>query len=370
VNSPLPGPDEQTDAEHELSQPGRRVSFYALIATAVAVGVLLYRVIEPFLLPLFLAAVLALLFRPAQDWLTARFHGQRYFAAGLLTVAIMLLGLGPLGTALVFAGQELFNAAEELLEVDWREQPYARDALKFLDKHDNGGTWLRWQESTTKAVEGATREVYTRTRSLISNLIGFVVGVGIVTLSLFYFLADGPVILRACQRISPLDNADELALFKEFDRVCRGVVIASVATALAQAVLAGIGFAFVGVDRVWLMSGLTMVFSLIPFIGAAGVWICVSISLFFSGNTTGALALAIYGAAVVSTADNLIRMYLIHGTVRLHPLVALISVLGAIRVLGLWGILIGPVVAAFFYALMKILHDRVNPPTSSAVPET
>jgi predicted PurR-regulated permease PerM len=68
--------------------------------------------------------------------------------------------------------------------------------------------------------------------------------------------------------------------------------------------------------------------------------------------------------------DNLLRAYVIHDSAQLHPLVALISVLGAIQVVGLWGILLGPVVASFFYALLKILRDRhwdsAAPPSAAA----
>ncbi|WP_145217322.1 AI-2E family transporter [Planctomycetes bacterium TBK1r] len=44
---------------------------------------------------------------------------------------------------------------------------------------------------------------------------------------------------------------------------------------------------------------------------------------------------------------------------KLHPLVALVTVLGALKLMGLWGIFVGPMVAAFFYALLNITRDRV-----------
>jgi hypothetical protein len=62
----------------------------------------------------------------------------------------------------------------------------------------------------------------------------------------------------------------------------------------------------------------------------------------------------------VSLADNLIKPLIIHGRARLHPLLVLVSVLGALKVIGLWGIFVGPMVAAFFYTLLRILHRELH----------
>jgi hypothetical protein len=58
--------------------------------------------------------------------------------------------------------------------------------------------------------------------------------------------------------------------------------------------------------------------------------------------------------------DNFIKPYILHGRAKLHPLLALLSVLGGVQALGLWGIFIGPMVAAFLYALLNILHQELK----------
>lgn len=338
----------------------RNFSFYALLAAAIGVGVLFFHVVQPFLLPLFLAAALALLFRPLHEYCTRRLRGHRHFAALIVTIAVLLLALLPLTGALIVAGRELISAGQQLIQTDWRQQPAVAPVLEYVERHVSEDDWAEWRSSAASAVEGATRGLYNRTMALLSNIVSFVIGLGIVALALFYFLAEGPSLLRTVRRISPLKGEDELRLFQEFDRVCRSVVVASVVCALAQAILAGIGFAVLGVDRVWLLAGLTMFSSLIPFLGSAAVWVSVAVWLAIQGDYVSAIILVIYGTTIVSTSDNLIRAYVIHGTSNLHPLVALISVLGALRIIGLWGVFVGPIVAAFFYALLKILHDRLD----------
>jgi predicted PurR-regulated permease PerM len=72
-----------------------------------------------------------------------------------------------------------------------------------------------------------------------------------------------------------------------------------------------------------------------------------------------AIGLAIWGGAVVSTIDNLIKPYILHGQSNIHPLFALLSVLGGVTALGPIGILVGPMVVVFLQTLLKILQREL-----------
>ena len=75
--------------------------------------------------------------------------------------------------------------------------------------------------------------------------------------------------------------------------------------------------------------------ALVPFLGAASVWIpCVLYLGAVEQRWYVALALFLYGAAVVSSIDNVIKMYVLHGRSTMHPLFALLSVLGGVKVFG------------------------------------
>ena len=106
---------------------------------------------------------------------------------------------------------------------------------------------------------------------------------------------------------------------------------------------------------------LTTVAALVPFFGAASVWVptCLWIYL-IDGRFWPALLLAIYGVAVISMVDNFIKPYVLHGQSNLHPLLALLSVLGGVSALGPIGILVGPMVVAFLQTLLKILQRELN----------
>ena len=73
-------------------------------------------------------------------------------------------------------------------------------------------------------------------------------------------------------------------------------------------------------------------------------------------SSTAAIVLAIYGAVVVSMADNLIKPLILQGQSNLHPLLALLSVLGGVKAMGPIGIVVGPMIVAFLQALLKMLQ--------------
>lgn len=102
-----------------------------------------------------------------------------------------------------------------------------------------------------------------------------------------------------------------------------------------------------------------MLFSFIPLLGAAAVWICVVAVLFFEQRFGAAAFLTIYGAIVISGSDNLVETHILHGRAQMHPLIALVTVLGALQLVGLWGIFLGPITAAFFYAMLNTLKKKL-----------
>jgi predicted PurR-regulated permease PerM len=189
--------------------------------------------------------------------------------------------------------------------------------------------------------------------------IGF--GTLIMIVSLFFLLAEGSRMLEAMIKVSPLEESHVRELVAEFDRACRAIVSATLLSAIAQGLLAGIGFYVCGLrGSVALLTLLTMVLALVPFTGAAAVWIPVSLYLyFFQASTGAAIGLAIYGAIIISGSDNVIKPLVLHGQSKLHPLLALLSVLGGIQALGPIGIVVGPMVVVFLQTLLKITHREM-----------
>jgi len=236
-----------------------------------------------------------------------------------------------------------------------------------------GGTYRAWftdlanpsderLDEYRKAVLSTAGPVLSFGGDTIQLLFKVLFGVIIMVVALFFLLAEGSRMLDAIVRISPLEEHHVRELVSEFDRACRAIVSATLLSAVAQGLLAGVGFYFAGLQSsVALLMLLTMITALIPFFGAVAVWLPVSLYLYFyQGHAAAAVGLALYGGIVVSQADNIIKPYVLHGQSNLHPLLALLSVLGGIQALGPIGILVGPMVVVFLQVLLRLVQREMS----------
>jgi predicted PurR-regulated permease PerM len=336
----------------------RLVSFAVLLALVVVFGLLSLRVMANFLLPMLLAAMLVVIFGPLHRWVRERTRWPDWAAAGLTTLLIVLIVLAPLSLLVFRAGGD----AVTLLR-----RP---EGIK-LDPHVLDGLVARFNEAT--GLQLTAESVNAELKRLMEEWIGPIaarapaviakalIGVVVTVVSLFYFLADGGRMLEGVTRLIPLDRRYQWQLLEEFEQVSRAVVSSILLAAVVQALLAGLGFYVAGLGKVFLLTLLTFVGALVPIAGAAIVWGAASLYLlFFEKNTWAAAGLALWGMGVVSTVDNIIKPIVLHGQSKLHPLLALLSVLGGVGALGPIGIFVGPIAVAFLQAALTMLQTEIT----------
>lgn len=339
----------------------RFVSFAILLAIILLTGGLLIKVLAGFLLPIFLAVLLVVMFRPLHARFLVKCKGRPRVAAGLTTLSILLIVLLPLTWIVFAAASEGVHLASSFEADAWMVK--AKKVTKDLrPKAARAGIELPTDEELVDAANDKVQQ-YVGPAALggaqfVANML---VGLAIMTVSLYYFLADGPQMIDSVMRLSPLDEKYERRLLKEFTTVSRAVVLATLLSAVVQGLLAGVGYWIAGMPLVFLLTLLTMILALVPFVGAAAVWVPCSIWLYVSEDRAGAaIALAVYGGLVVSMADNLIKPMVLAGRSNLHPLLALLSVLGGVQALGPLGIVVGPMLVAFLQALLTMLQSELE----------
>ena len=74
-------------------------------------------------------------------------------------------------------------------------------------------------------------------------------GLFVMVLATYYFFADGPVMLQAILRLSPIEDSRTQELIDQFDSVTRAVVMATLLSAFVQGLLAGAGYYVAGAVR-------------------------------------------------------------------------------------------------------------------------
>jgi predicted PurR-regulated permease PerM len=268
--------------------------------------------------------------------------------------------------------ERLRDAPPESIE---RDDALADAYAEFRDFKRNllGGTYRAWLtewanpseeqiEQLRKAVLTAAGPVLSFGSGTLALLAKVVFGTLIMVAALFFLLAEGERMLAGLIKLLPLQEQYVRELASEFDRACRAIVSATLLSAIAQGILAGFGFYFCGLrSSVALLTLLTAVLALIPFTGAATVWVPVCLYLYFyQGSPWAAVGLAIYGTVVISGVDNIIKPLVLHGQSKLHPLLALLSVLGGIQALGPIGILVGPMVVVFLQVLLRLVQREMS----------
>jgi predicted PurR-regulated permease PerM len=342
------------------------VSLIVLVALLGVAGLLFYWVMIGFALPLFMAVVLVIVFRPVHMHFMMTVGGRQHLAAGLTTLFILFVVLAPLVFVLYQAALESIRLTAETADAPIvADQPNDIDAGTALVEQliEQAFNWLPFHV-TAEQRQQAQEWVVARLAGWAQAVIGFtgrfLIGLGIMIVALYFFLADGPAMVRAMSELLPIEPGHLNELLDRFTTVTRAVVVATLLAAIVQGVLAGVGFALTGFESVFLLTAATILMALVPFVGPAAVWLpCALYLYFYEQNVVYAVGLAVYGAAIVSTADNVVRPLVLRGRSRLHPLLALLSVIGGLQAMGAIGIFVGPIVVAFLQTLLKIVHDEV-----------
>jgi predicted PurR-regulated permease PerM len=334
------------------------VSFAVLVAILLVVAILFFRVMAEFLLPMFLAAILVIMFRPLHKWYVAKCRGRQHLAAGLTTITILLVVLVPLLVILFQASAEglalyrtLKTSPVDLHSVSESIVGLADRVGMPLDQREfEDGLTARLQEWLAPVALGTTR--------FLGNLL---LGLAVMVVSVYFFLADGAAMTDTVINLLPLDQHYQKELFDDFSNISRALVVAMLVTAVAQGLLAGLGFYLAGLPSVFLLILLTMLLSMVPFVGALGVWAPAALWLFFHDQRhLAGVLLALWGAGIVSTIDSVIKPAILRGRSNLHPLLGLLSVLGGVKALGPIGIFVGPMVVALLQTVLKMVQREME----------
>jgi predicted PurR-regulated permease PerM len=174
-------------------------------------------------------------------------------------------------------------------------------------------------------------------------------------LTVHFILRDWQGIALRAQEILPLRPDYTRELFEEFRRVGRTTLLGTILTGLAQGVFATIGYAFARVPEPLFFGAATAVASLIPAVGTLLVWVPVGVVLILTGHTIAGIAeLAWASITVVAISDYVIRPLLVGGEGEMPSLVTFIALFGGVEVLGLKGLILGPVVMSLAIAVLRL----------------
>ncbi|MEK7535611.1 MAG: AI-2E family transporter [Patescibacteria group bacterium] len=326
--------------------------FYVLILLLVAT--LFVFIALPFLSAILLAVVLAVLFRPAYEFILREITRGRESLAALLTIlGVVLVILVPLG---FLAGQmvgDVIDLSEKVTEpgrvdsfFDYARDTFSRIGINIPDSgndlpvRDYALPVANW---IIAHVGGIFASVASITLTLFISLLGF-----------FSLLKDGQKLKEYIIKLSPVADKLDVQIFDKMRLTVNSVVRGALVLAVIQGVIATMGYLLFSLPQPILWGGLTAVSALVPGIGTALIVFPAAIFLLISSGLVNGVGLLIWGMLAVGLVDNFLGPKLMGRGVKIHSFLILISVLGGLQFFGPIGFIAGPLVLSLLIALLDI----------------
>lgn len=331
------------------------INSLALMALTVGGLYLCYRMAAPFLPALAWALALALLLVPLQRWLEPRLRSPG-IAAGVL---VLLVGVVVVFPAMLVADWMLgrattgADAVTAMVESgQWRRNLEAYPLLA------HAADWVERQFDLPDTVNAITSWVTGSVASLARESVLQLIGMVLTLYLLFYFLRDRHGILASIKSLSPLTAADTARLFGDVDDTVHATVYGTIIVAMVQGTLGGLMFWWLGLPAPLLWGIVMGVLAVVPVLGAFIVWIPAAIFLFLDGSGGKAVVLVLWGSIVVGGIDNVLYPMLVGRRLKMHTLLAFVSIVGGLIVFGSAGLILGPVTFAITRLLLEIWNRR------------
>ena len=338
------------------SSPHARRVLWLLMAGAS--GLMLF-LAWPFRVPLFLGAVLAVALQPLLRRAERLCGGRRRLAGSLLTVAVIVAIIVPVGAILSVLFTELRGGIAYLHNQLGVQAVSPLSAPPVFDPtHLRLDVALRWAHVNPLDFQAyASRVLALAEAQMPSALIesGRAAFNTVVMVTAFYFLLiDGRRVIARLRWISPFDAAQTHGLIDAFRKVTSSTIATLAVTGLVQGSAASVGFALAQTPHAIFFGMLTAMASFVPVVGTTLIWAPAVAQLALAGKPGPALFLGAWCLVFVVGVEHVARPLLLKGHSEAHSGLLFLGLVGGIETFGLVGIIAGPLVVALFIAVFQL----------------
>ncbi|MFP4509704.1 MAG: AI-2E family transporter [Spirochaetaceae bacterium] len=343
------------------SRPGFNIVNTFFLLVLIGLTLAFYQIIAPFLLALFVAAVLAaLLYRPF-EWINSRLPGPRNLSAVvtlllfviLLTVPLLLIGL--LVYAEVVGGytfisdnwSDISGQLEDIQIIPWLESlPYVGNLIEEADieQYNLGDVIRNIMSESGDFLISSTQDSFVSIANASLNALVLVV-------LAFFFLLDGPSLVARIHRALPLSTSEIDRITQSAKNIVSSTLLTTFGVGFLEGAIGTILFLAFGLPSPFLWGLVMVVFAILPVLGSNGILSPAGLILIVTGSPLRGILLIVLGTAATVMTQNVIRPAILGGRGGMHPGLVLLSTLGGLAWLGLIGFLIGPLIAALFVVI-------------------
>ncbi|MFW9267957.1 AI-2E family transporter [Pseudomonas sp. D2-30] len=331
----------------------------------ILVSIAFVWILLPFYGAVFWAVILGIVFAPLQRRLQLKLNWPRNLTTLLTLTSCMLIAVLPvivISTLLVQEGAALYKSLEsgELDVADYLARfkealpPYFQHLLDRFGLGNLSGLRDKIVKSAMQGSEFFATQAFSFGQGTFQFLVSFFV----MLYLLFFFLRDGPELVRKVRFAVPLAEHQKRRLQLKFNRVVRATVKGNLLVAITQGALGGLIFWVLGIPTVLPWAVLMAFLSLLPAVGAGIVWAPVAVYFLLSGAIWQGVVLTLFGVFVIGLVDNFLRPILVGKDTKMPDYMVLVSTLGGLAVFGLNGFVIGPLIAALFLSCWALFVEN------------
>jgi predicted PurR-regulated permease PerM len=345
----------------------QRTALILLLTVAFALAAW---IASPLWVALVLGLVLGFTTQSIYERLCLRLRGRRAAAAALTTLGAGLVCL-LLGTAALYVVLDELVWLVRLLEhhatAPTLSAMIGQRGARVLEHL--GVSQEQFVARFRQEVEAAARSAASAAAVAAAAVTNALLGLVMALITTYYVLLDFSQVTRRLEALLPVEPHHTRALVAELREVGRGALVGTLATAIVQGVLAGVGYWMTGILRPAAWATLTAMASFVPLVGTAAIWIPMGIYLVLDGHVLRGMVELLWGAlAVMALSDYVIRPRLVGNSGHGHPLLVLVAILGGLEAMGLPGLIVGPIVMSLFVAVLRLYERDVTAQGSSSLP--
>ncbi|MCK7591559.1 AI-2E family transporter [Subsaxibacter sp. CAU 1640] len=307
-------------------------------------GSLIFREMLPYLTGVLGAVTIYILFRKWMATLVKKRKWNPTLAALTIILISFVVVLLPITGVVMMLGNKIGQAVQNSEEVI--------KAVK--DQIGKAEQYVGFDLNSSIDTSAITSWLSENLQNLVGGTFNAFIAIGLMYFMLFYMLTNRRTLRESLKEYIPMSKENLSEVGDEVQAMVRSNALGIPLVALAQGVIALIGFWIFGVENPFFWFVITTIGSMIPFIGTLLGILPVFIIALSSGDNFQAWGILLYGFIVVGSTDNIIRLYVLKKLDDVHPLVTLIGVIVGVPIFGFIGLIFGPLLISLFMAMVRI----------------
>jgi len=318
------------------------------VSTILFFGILVLYSLKEFIDAALGAVIIYVLFRPMMRWLTETKKWKATYATLLIFFITFISVLAPaflIASLLIPKFSLFFNNDSFLVQFLHTSDLYLKSNL---------GIDLLAAENISKIQGSVTTEI----ADLLGQTFSIFGDIILMYFVLYFMLINVNKLEDGIEKLLPMSKSNLEKFGAELKSMTISNVIGSPLLAIFQGIIASLGFWIFGLPDPVFWGMMAGVFSFIPFIGSAIIWVPAAIFQLSNGLVWQGVAIVIFGLAIISTIDNVFRFVFQKKFADVHPMVTVFGIILGLQLFGLPGFIFGPLIISWLLILIKIYREE------------